>query len=103
MLAQAKEQNQKRNEKGREQATVTKGSKKADDMVFVIHKIALAGKKSLLDEYDILCDNQAMINIFRSKDMLKNIRTSNDPISVGGVGGVLEVNLVGDLPVFGIL
>ena len=84
MLAQAKEQNQKSKEKKGEtdqkQATVTKGSKKVDDMAFVIHEIALAGKKSLLDEYDILCDNQATINIFRNKDMLKNIRTTDDPI-----------------------
>jgi len=104
MLAQAKEQNQKSKEKKGEdqkQATVTKGSKKVEDMAFVIHEIALAGKKSLLDEYDILCDNQATINIFRNKDMLRNIRTTDDPISVGGVGGVLEVNLVGDLPGFG--
>ena len=70
-------------------------------MVFVFHKIALAGKKSLLDWYDILCNNQATINIFRNKDMLKNIRTTNDPISVSGVGGVLEVNQVGNLPGFG--
>ena len=33
--------------------------------------------------------------------MLKNIRKTSDPISVGGVGGVLEVDLVGDLPGFG--
>ena len=56
-------------------------------MVFVIHEIALAGKNSLLDEYDILCDNQATIDIFRNT--LKNIRKTSDPISVGGVGGVL--------------
>ena len=36
-------------------------------MVFVIHEIPLDGKKSLLDE----CDNQATMNIFRNKDMLK--------------------------------
>ena len=32
---------------------------------------------------------------------MKNIRKTSDPISVGGVGGVLEVDLVGDLPGFG--
>jgi hypothetical protein len=84
------------------QATVTKGNKKkADTVVFVIHEIALAGKASLLDEYDILCDNQATINIFRNENMLKNIRSTDDPISFGGVGGILEVTLVGDLPGFG--
>ena len=69
-------------------------------MAFVIHEIALAGKKSLLDEYEILCDNQATIEIFRSRDMFIDIRP-NHRISVGGVGGVLEVDLVGDLAGFG--
>ena len=106
MLAQAKEKNQKSKEENGETdqklAAVIKDSKKSDDMLrYSKFEIALAGKKSLLDEYDILCDNQAMINIFRNKDMLNNIRTTNDSISVGDVRGVLEVNLVGDLPGFG--
>ena len=41
-------------ETDQKQATVIIGSKKSDDMVLVIHEIALAGKKSLLDEYNIL-------------------------------------------------
>ena len=48
---------------------MTKGSKRSDE---VIHEIALAGKKSLLDEYDILFDNQASINIFRNEEYQKN-------------------------------
>jgi len=83
------------------QAPGTKGDRKRSDVVaFVIHGIALAGKKSLLYEYDILCDNQVTINIFRNKAMFKNIRSTDDSISVGGVGGILEVNLV-DLHGFG--
>ena len=70
---------------------MTKGSKRCDE---VIHEIALAGKKSLLDEYDILFDNQVTINIFRNEEHQK----TNNPTSVGGV---LEVDLVGDLPGFG--
>ena len=58
-------------------------------------------KSRYLSEYDILCDNQATINILRNKNMMRNIRITSDPISVGGVGGVLEVDLVGDLPSFG--
>ena len=58
----------------------------------MVNDVALASKKSLLDEYDILCDNQATINIFRNKDMLTNIKRTRDPISVGGVGGILEVD-----------
>ena len=45
MLTLAKEQNQKSKEKkgdtDHKQATVTKSSKKSDDMVFVLHEIAL--------------------------------------------------------------
>ena len=49
-------------EKGRN-LPETKGSKKSEGVV---------------DENDILCDNQASINIFRNKDMLNDIRTTND-------------------------
>jgi len=50
MLSQGKEQ---KGENEQKQGTVTKDSKRTDDMVFVIHEIALAGKNSLHDEYDI--------------------------------------------------
>jgi hypothetical protein len=67
----------------------------------MVHDVAFANKKSLLDEYDILCDNQATINIFKNKDMLVNVTRASESISVGGVGGILEVDQIGELPGFG--
>jgi len=50
MFSQAKELNQKSKEPNREtsqkQATVTKDSKRSDDIVFVIHEITFTSKKS---------------------------------------------------------
>jgi hypothetical protein len=87
------------------QATVTKTDKnkndKSGDVAFMVHDVAFANKKSLLDEYDILCDNQATINIFKNKDMLVNVTRASESISVGGVGGILEVDQIGELPGFG--
>ena len=69
-------------------------------MVFVSIEVVAANKTSLLDEY-VLCDNQATINIFRNKKLLKNIRSINDGVSVSGVGGSLDLTMKGDLPGFG--
>ena len=79
----------------------TKKSDGDDELVFVTHEIALASRKALLDEYDILCDNQATISIFRNRNMLVNITKTDDAISVGGVGGILDVDQIGELPGFG--
>ena len=35
-----------------------------DSVVFVGIEVVAANKRSLLDEYDVLCDNQATINVF---------------------------------------
>jgi hypothetical protein len=67
----------------------------------MIHEIALAHKKSLIDENDILCDNQATICLFRNKYMVITIEKNSDPITVNGVGGMLMLNEVGELPGFG--
>ena len=56
-------------------------------MVFVGIEVMAANKTSLLDEYDILCANQATINVFRNKKLLQNIRSIDDGVSVSGVGG----------------
>ena len=64
------------------------------------HEIALASRKASLDEYDILCDNQATISIFRNRNKLVNITKTDDAISVGGIG-VLDVDQIGELPGLG--
>ena len=108
MLAEAEKYLNKakklKSDKEIKQVNVTKTDKKKSDkgeVAFMVNDVALANKKSMLDEYDILCDNQATINIFRNKDMLTNIKRTRDPISVGGVGGILEVDQIGELPGFG--
>ena len=70
-------------------------------MVFVGIEVVAANKTSLLDEYDVLCDNQATINVFRNKKLLKHIRSIDDEVSVSGVGGSLDLTMKGDLPGFG--
>ena len=64
-------------------------------MVFVGIEVVAANKTSLLDEYDVLCDNQATINVFRNKKLLKNIRSIDDGVSVSGVGGSLDLTMKG--------
>ena len=39
----------------------TKNNDSDDQLVFVTNEIALANRKALLDEYDILCDNHQYI------------------------------------------
>ena len=70
-------------------------------MVFATHEIVLASRKALLNEYDILSYNQATISIFRNRNILVNITMTDEVISVGGVGGILDVDQIGDLPGFG--
>ena len=99
MLAQAEKYLNKakklKSDKETKHVNVTK-TDKGSEVAFMVNDVAFANKKSLLDEYDILCDNQATINIFRNKDMLTNIKRTRDPISVGGVGGILEVDQIGE-------
>ena len=61
----------------------TKKNDSDDELVFVMHEMALSSRKTLLDEYDILCDNQATISIFRNRNMLVNTTKTDDAISVG--------------------
>ena len=108
MLAEAEKYLNKakklKSEKEIKQVNETKTDKMKSDKsieVFMVNDVALANKKMLLDDYDILCDNQATINIFRNKEMLTNIKRTRDSISVGGVGGISEVDQIGELPGFG--
>ena len=79
----------------------TKKNDSDDELGFLTHEIALTSKKALLDEYDILCENQATISIFRNINMLVNIIKTDDAISVRGISGILDVDQVGELPGFG--
>lgn len=63
-----------------------------DDAVLVHSKIA---------PYDVLADNQATVSIFGQKDLLKNIRKSQNKITIQGIGGKVVTDLVGDFDFFG--
>jgi hypothetical protein len=56
-----------------------------------------------LKESDILCDNQATVSIFKNENLLKNIRKSDRPIKVQGIGGSITVNKVGNFGDFGVV
>ena len=70
-------------------------------MAFVGIEVVAANKTTLLDEYDVLCDNQATINVFNNKKLLQNIRTIDEGVTVSGVGGSLDLTMMGELPGFG--
>lgn len=55
-----------------------------------------------LDQYDVLCDNEASIDVFHNKELLTNIRPATNVMTISGIGGKLVVNKVGDFELFGI-
>jgi len=63
--------------------------------------VVAANKTTLLDEYNVLCDNQATFNVFNNKKLLQNIRTIDEGVSVSGVGISLDLTMMGDLLGFG--
>ena len=50
--------------------------------------------QSLSDDH-VLLDNQANVNLVRSPRLLTNIRTTDSPIRVNGIGGVITSNVIG--------
>ena len=55
-----------------------------------------------IGEWDVLLDNCASCNLFSNAKMMKNIRDADQPVRINGAGGSLEVELVGDIPCFGL-
>ena len=86
-------------------SAVAKADKKKNEHIanvaFVNIEIVAANKSSLLNDYDVLCHNQSTINLFKNKYLLSNIRQVEEGVTVNGVGGSLDLNMVGDLPGFG--
>ena len=54
-----------------------------------------------LGPFDILCDNEANVSVFKEKTLLRNIRPATTPIYVAGVAGALKVDMVGEFADFG--
>jgi hypothetical protein len=52
-------------------------------------------------QYDILCDSQSDVHIFKEASLLSNIRAADRPLRVAGMGGSIIANQVGDLQEIG--
>jgi hypothetical protein len=51
-----------------------------------------------IDPMWILCDNESRVNIIKNKAMVTNIRNTNNPVEITGIGGMpIRVYQVGDL------
>jgi len=50
----------------------------------------------------ILCDNLSTIDTIKNKNMITNIRNTNNPVEIMGIGGTtIRINQVGDLLGYG--
>jgi len=50
----------------------------------------------------ILCNNESTVDIIKNKNMLTNIRPTNNPVEITGIGGAkIRVNHIGDLLGYG--
>jgi hypothetical protein len=55
-----------------------------------------------IDPMWILCDNESTVDIIKNKAMVTNIRTTNNPVEITGIGGMpIRVYQVGDLLGYG--
>ena len=60
-------------------------------------------EKCMFSQYDVLLDNEASLNIFKNKDLLKGIRKAERSIKVSGIeaGGGVTVDREGEFGEFG--
>jgi hypothetical protein len=73
-----------------------------DQLAFVTNEeLVAAAKQKVLGPRDILCDNEASISIFHNKELLKNLRKSDQRVKVTGIGGSISTNTLGDYKDFG--
>ena len=53
--------------------------------------------KDTIGDTDVLIDNQASVSIFANRNLLTNIRRAPDTSCITGIGGELQVNMMGHL------
>jgi hypothetical protein len=51
---------------------------------------------TLFGRFDVLCDSQSSVHIFKEKELLTNIRPARRNIHLVGIGGTMSVTMVGD-------
>jgi len=74
----------------------------ACDAKEVTYSTAVLNNNERLEPFDIHCDSQSNVNLFKEKSLLKNIRPAMRPLHVAGISGQkLKVTQVGDLGDFG--
>jgi hypothetical protein len=60
--------------------------------------VALAVMRAEINPMWILCDVESTVDIFKNKDLITNIRKSENPIKLKGIeGNTIVVDLEGDL------
>ena len=98
MLAKAKKEYLK--EKGGT-SLVTVGEK-SEGFGFVTDGVCNAAiDAKVFDDFEMLCDNEASISIFREKRLLSNIRPADHSMTVSGIGGKITATFIGDVTIFG--
>jgi hypothetical protein len=77
--------------------TDAEGENEVQSALMTMH-VTLAIMKSEINLMWILCDNESTIDIFKNKDLITNIRKSENPIKLKGIeGNTIVVDLEGDL------
>lgn len=54
-----------------------------------------------IGDFDVLCDNESSVNVFKEARLLTNIRKTDHTMHITGIGGTIKTNMVGDFPFFG--
>jgi hypothetical protein len=58
--------------------------------------------KESIDPLWILCDNESTVDIIKNRNMVTNIRSTNNPIEITGIGGQpIRIKHIGDLKGYG--
>jgi hypothetical protein len=82
--------------------TAAIGNNEQTEIAMTTLQVTLAVMRSEIDSMWILCDNESTVDIFKNKNILTNIRKSNNPIRLKGIeGNTIEVNEEGDLLGYG--
>jgi len=81
--------------------TDAEGESDVQSALMTMH-VTLAIMKSEINPMWILCDNESTVDIFKNKDLITNIRKSENPIKLKGTeGNTIVVDLEGDLLGYG--
>jgi hypothetical protein len=71
------------------------------EMVHMTCNVAFLTGTKKLNKFFVHNDNQASVSVFKEKSLLKNIRKTDDPVMIVGIGGHIECDTVGDYDWFG--